>query len=71
FHEKAPCLNNPLGIKGAGEAGSVAAPAAIINALINALTPLNIDHIDMPATPSKIWSLLNTRLSAQAGNSHE
>ena len=41
-----------LKIKGAGEAGAIGAPPAIINALVNAL---NIEHIDMPATPNKVW----------------
>jgi carbon-monoxide dehydrogenase large subunit len=49
-------LNNPLGIKGCGEAGAIGAPPAVINAIVNAL---DIDHIDMPATPLKIWSTIN------------
>ncbi len=48
--------NNPLGMKGCGEAGAIGAPPAVINAITNAL---DIDHIDMPATPLKIWELLN------------
>ena len=44
-----------LGIKGAGEAGAIGAPPAVINAICNAL---NIDHIDMPAKPEKIWRIL-------------
>ena len=48
--------NNPLGIKGCGEAGAIGAPPAVINAIVNAL---DIDHIDMPATPLKIWSVIN------------
>jgi carbon-monoxide dehydrogenase large subunit len=51
-----PTLSNPLGIKGCGEAGAIGAPPAVINAIVNAL---DIDHIDMPATPLKIWSLIN------------
>ena len=47
-----PCETNLLEIKGAGEAGAIGAPPAIINALVNAL---NIEHIDMPATPNKVW----------------
>jgi len=47
-----PCVTNLLEIKGAGEAGAIGAPPAIINALVNAL---NIEHIDMPATPNKVW----------------
>ncbi len=49
------CKSNPLGVKGAGEAGAIGAPPAVINAVCNALC---IDHIDMPAKPEKIWRLL-------------
>ena len=51
-----PCETNLLQIKGAGEAGAIGAPPAIINAIVNAL---NIDHIDMPATPNKVWSRIH------------
>ncbi len=50
-----PCTTNPLGIKGAGEAGTIAACPAVINAVVDALSPLGIRHIDMPATPENIW----------------
>jgi carbon-monoxide dehydrogenase large subunit len=50
-----PCRNNPLGVKGCGEAGSVASPAAVINAIIDALADLGVRQIDMPATPQKVW----------------
>jgi carbon-monoxide dehydrogenase large subunit len=50
-----PCTTNPLGIKGAGEAGTIAACPAVINAVVDALSPLGIRHIDMPATPEKLW----------------
>jgi carbon-monoxide dehydrogenase large subunit len=50
---------NPLGVKGAGEAGTVGAAPAYINALINALSVRGIEHVDMPATPHRIWALLN------------
>jgi len=56
----APCKTNPLKIKGAGEAGAIGAPPAIINALVNALTEYNVDHIEMPATANKLWSILKT-----------
>ena len=49
---------NPLGIKGAGEAGTVGAAPALVSAVLDALSPLEINHIDMPATPHKIWKLL-------------
>ena len=50
-----PTKTNPLGVKGAGEAGNVGALAAIMNAVVDALAPLGITHLDMPATPEKIW----------------
>ena len=50
-----PTKTNPLGAKGAGEAGNVGALAAIMNAVVDALSPLGITHIDMPATPQKLW----------------
>lgn len=53
-----PCKTNPLGIKGAGEAGAVGSPPAVINALLDALRPLGVDHIDMPATPSRVWECI-------------
>jgi carbon-monoxide dehydrogenase large subunit len=50
-----PCRTNPLGVKGAGEAGAIGSPPALINAIVDALGPLGIDHIDMPATPETVW----------------
>jgi carbon-monoxide dehydrogenase large subunit len=50
-----PSRANRLGVKGSGQAGAIAAPATIMNAVMNALTPLGIRHLDMPATPSRIW----------------
>ena len=60
-----PCTTNPLGIKGAGEAGAIGAPPAVINALVNALHPATgAAHIDMPATPLTVWSLLRQAKAA-------
>ena len=57
-----PCSTNPLGIKGAGEAGAIGAPPAVINALVDALQPeTGVLHVDMPATPLVLWRLLNER----------
>jgi aerobic carbon-monoxide dehydrogenase large subunit len=50
-----PTTTNPLGVKGAGEAGNVGALAAIMNAVVDALSPLGIAHIDMPASAEKVW----------------
>ncbi len=60
-----PCPTNPLGIKGAGEAGAIGAPPAIINALVDALAPaVGLKHIDMPATPAAVWRALQKRQAA-------
>ncbi len=53
-----PCQNNPMGVKGCGEAGSVASPAAVINAIIDALADLGVTSVDMPATPQSLWRLI-------------
>jgi len=46
---------NPLGVKGVGEAGTIGSTPAVVNAVIDALSPLGIKHLDMPLTPEKIW----------------
>ena len=53
-----PCTTNPLGVKGCGEAGAIAAFPAIANALLDALAPFGVDSIDGPATPHRLWQLL-------------
>jgi aerobic carbon-monoxide dehydrogenase large subunit len=53
-----PCATNPLGVKGAGEAGAVGSPPAIINAIIDALSGDGVTAIDMPATPERVWRAL-------------
>ncbi|MFY9898094.1 MAG: aldehyde oxidase, partial [Xanthobacteraceae bacterium] len=50
-----PTKTNPLGVKGAGEAGNVGALPAVTNALVDALSVLGIRHIDLPATPERLW----------------
>jgi len=52
------CTHNPLGVKGCGEAGAIGAPPAITNALVDALKPLGIRHLDMPATSERLWRLI-------------
>jgi carbon-monoxide dehydrogenase large subunit len=54
-----PCTTNVMGIKGAGEAGSVGALAAVMNAVNDALRPAGVSHMDMPATPRKVWEALS------------
>jgi carbon-monoxide dehydrogenase large subunit len=50
-----PCTHNPLGVKGCGEAGAIGAPAAVMNAVVNALAPLGVSDLEMPATPERVW----------------
>ena len=53
-----PSPTNALGVKGIGEAGTIASSAAVINAICDALSPLGIHHVDMPATPERIWRMI-------------
>ena len=53
-----PCLSNSLGVKGAGEAGAVGSPPAIMNAVLNALLERGVTHLDMPATSETVWKAL-------------
>jgi carbon-monoxide dehydrogenase large subunit len=50
-----PTLSNPLGVKGSGQAGCIAAPQTIIHAILDALAPLGVEHVDMPATAERVW----------------
>ena len=61
-----PCETNPLGVKGAGEAGAVGSPPAVMNALVDALAPDGVTHLDMPATPERVWRALGQALSRAA-----
>ena len=54
-----PCPHNPLGVKGCGEAGAIAAPAAVMNAVHDALAPVGVSHVPMPATPLNVWQAIN------------
>jgi carbon-monoxide dehydrogenase large subunit len=47
-------------VKGCGETGTIAAPAAVMNAVVNALSPLGVTHIDMPATPQAVWRAIKS-----------
>ncbi|MSP89661.1 MAG: xanthine dehydrogenase family protein molybdopterin-binding subunit [Alphaproteobacteria bacterium] len=61
-----PTLTNPLGVKGVGEAGIVGAMPAIVNAVCAALAPLGIHHLDMPLTPLRVWSAIQSAASGKA-----
>jgi carbon-monoxide dehydrogenase large subunit len=54
-----PCKTNPLGVKGAGEAGTIGAAPAVMNAVVDALhRAYRIRHLDMPATPERVWAAI-------------
>jgi len=55
-----PSPHNPLGVKGAGEMGTIAATVTIVNAVMDALAPLGVKHIDMPLTSEKIWQAIHS-----------
>lgn len=55
-----PSTTNPLGVKGVAESGTIAAPAAIMNAVLDALRPVGVSHLDMPATSVKVWQAIQT-----------
>ena len=57
-----PSPMNPLGIKGVGELPTVAAPAAVANAVMDALSGFGVQHIDTPLTPEKVWKVMQGRL---------
>jgi carbon-monoxide dehydrogenase large subunit len=60
-----PSLNNPFGVKGAGEAGAVGSLPAVMNAVNDALAPLGIRHFDMPATPERLWEAIQSTKNAR------
>jgi carbon-monoxide dehydrogenase large subunit len=64
-----PTNANPLGVKGAGQAGAIAAPQSIISAILDALGPLGVTHIDMPATPQRVWRAIRSAQESR-GNGH-
>ncbi|HEY1496357.1 MAG TPA: molybdopterin cofactor-binding domain-containing protein, partial [Candidatus Solibacter sp.] len=57
-HTDTPSPVNPLGVKGVGEAGTIGCSPAVVNSVVDALSPLGVKHIDMPLTPEKIWKLI-------------
>jgi carbon-monoxide dehydrogenase large subunit len=62
-----PTPVNPLGIKGIGEAGTIGSAPAVVNAVVDALAPFGVTHIDMPLTPQKLWTLCLDKERAAAG----
>ncbi len=61
-----PCPHNPLGVKGAGEAGTIAATPAVVNAVIDALAPFGVSDIPMPLTPERVWKAMQTQTKEAA-----
>ncbi|HEY1430205.1 MAG TPA: xanthine dehydrogenase family protein molybdopterin-binding subunit [Stellaceae bacterium] len=61
-----PCRTNPLGVKGAGEAGAIGAPPALVNAVVDALAELGIEHLDMPLTPERVWAAIQAAAERKA-----
>jgi carbon-monoxide dehydrogenase large subunit len=53
-----PCTHNPLGVKGCGEAGAIGSTPAVINAIVDALAPLGVRDIAMPASPYSVWKAI-------------
>ena len=62
-----PCPHNPLGVKGAGEAGTIAATACIVNAVVDALWDRGVRDVEMPMTPERVWRALHTSGDGQTG----
>ena len=63
-----PCKNNPLGLKGCAEAGCIGAPPVVISAVLDALAPLGVKHIDMPATPYRVWKAIDDARNDKGSN---
>jgi carbon-monoxide dehydrogenase large subunit len=64
-HTITPSPVNPLGVKGCGEAGTIASAAAVVNAVCDALAPLGIVHIDKPLTPARVWAAIQKAKGAK------
>jgi carbon-monoxide dehydrogenase large subunit len=62
-----PSPSNPLGVKGVGEAGTIGSTPAVINSIIDALEPFGVKHIDMPASPMRVWKAIQNAQGQQAG----
>ena len=60
------CTHTPMGVKGCGEVGTIGSPAAVMNAVVDALAHLGVSHVDMPATPNRIWRVIQNASLAYA-----
>ena len=63
-HTVTPSPVNPLGVKGVGEAGTIGATPAIANAVLDALAPLGVTHLDLPMTPERVWQAMKVKTPA-------
>jgi len=59
------CTHNPIGVKGCGEVGTIGSPATVINAVVDALEHLGVNHVDMPASPNRVWRIIASAGGAQ------
>jgi carbon-monoxide dehydrogenase large subunit len=66
-HTVTPSPLNPLGAKGVGEAGTNGLPPAIANAVMDALTPLGVRHLDLPFTSDRVWQAMRDAAAGQTG----
>lgn len=64
-----PSPHNPIGVKGVGEAGTLAAPPAVVNAIVDALQPFGVDHVDMPVTDETVWKAIQEATGTTGGGS--
>jgi len=60
------CTHNGLGVKGCGEVGTIGSPATVINAVVDALAHLGVTHVDMPASPNRVWRVIHSARTAKA-----
>jgi carbon-monoxide dehydrogenase large subunit len=61
-----PCTHTPMGVKGCGEVGTIGSPAAVANAVVDALAHLGVNHVDMPASANRLWRIIKSSSLQQA-----
>jgi aerobic carbon-monoxide dehydrogenase large subunit len=61
-----PCTHTPMGVKGCGEVGTIGSPAAVANAVVDALSHLGVNHVDMPASANRLWRIIKSSSLLQA-----
>ena len=65
-HTQTPSPHNPLGVKVIGEAATIGSTPAVQNAVVDALTPFGVRHLDMPASPERVWRAIQARSDGTA-----